>query len=67
MNDQSFQKFRHIASIAVAQWTGLDLDDLPDAVDPWNFYEDGMTDQEMKRAAVEYARAVLEEEGITDL
>lgn len=59
----TLSKFRAIANRFVVSNTGMSLDDLPDAVDPLDYYDELADDDEAIIAAEEYAYAVIEDAG----
>ena len=57
-----FDLFRREADRIIGSKLGLSIDDLPDAIDPYDYFDESMTtNQEVNDAAKEYAESIIDE------
>ena len=58
----TFAKFKRLVDLEVSRHCGLTSDCLPD-IDFWNYFDEGMDEEEAKDGARECAHDLLAEEG----
>ena len=57
----SYSKFVQMCNIETAGVCGMGTDDLPEYVDPADYWDEGMTTDEATQAAKEFAQELMQE------